>query len=216
MPRQYIQDIETHTCRICNTDHSGRAKFSKHVTNTHKIKIKSYYDEFIRVEKEGLCIFCNNETSFGGLGFGYKRSCKNCKALEAKRLRDELRCDPIRFEEFTKRVSENQTQIWAKRPRVIKKSKKGKHKYQAYRNKVDTITYRNFRKYRDIIDPENKHGVDYHIDHKFSVKQGYQKNIPPEVIGNIYNLQILPAEENKAKNFRSSISLEELLSYEIV
>lgn len=40
----------------------------------------------------------------------------------------------------------------------------------------------------------------YAIDHKISISFGYKNNIPPEIIGNINNLQMLPAPENSRKN----------------
>jgi len=52
----------------------------------------------------------------------------------------------------------------------------------------------------------------YHIDHKFSIKQGYMDNIKPHIIGNIANLEMLPAIDNIKKKNKCSITIEELLS----
>jgi hypothetical protein len=39
----------------------------------------------------------------------------------------------------------------------------------------------------------------YNLDHKISIKYGFDNSIPPEIIGDIDNLQMLPWEENYSK-----------------
>lgn len=51
----------------------------------------------------------------------------------------------------------------------------------------------------------------YHIDHKFSIMQGYKNRISPLVIGNIKNLSMIPWEENLSKHTASSLDIIELL-----
>ena len=55
-------------------------------------------------------------------------------------------------------------------------------------------------------------GVDgaYHLDHKFSIIQGFINNIPPEIIGNIKNLEFIPWLDNIKKRTKCSISINEL------
>lgn len=47
-----------------------------------------------------------------------------------------------------------------------------------------------------------KCGIDgaYQLDHIISIHEGFTNNIPPKVIGNIKNLQIIPWEENLLKS----------------
>lgn len=52
----------------------------------------------------------------------------------------------------------------------------------------------------------------YHLDHKFSMLEGFRQNIPPEVIGSIHNLEMIPAADNIAKSDRCSITFGELLA----
>lgn len=51
----------------------------------------------------------------------------------------------------------------------------------------------------------------YHIDHKFSILEGFKQEIEPEIIASIHNLEMLPALENIQKGSNCSITLEELL-----
>jgi hypothetical protein len=51
----------------------------------------------------------------------------------------------------------------------------------------------------------------FNIDHRFSVHEGFLKNIPPEIIGHICNLEMKPWEQNLSKWKRCDITLDELL-----
>jgi hypothetical protein len=51
----------------------------------------------------------------------------------------------------------------------------------------------------------------HHIDHIYSVSDGFKNNIPAEIIGNIVNLRMIHHRDNVIKNGKSDISLEELM-----
>jgi hypothetical protein len=51
----------------------------------------------------------------------------------------------------------------------------------------------------------------YHIDHKYSILNGYKNKISPMVIGHLRNLEMIPWKENVSKHSRCSISIEKLL-----
>lgn len=51
----------------------------------------------------------------------------------------------------------------------------------------------------------------YHVDHKYSRKRGYEDNIPANIIGHVSNLEWILAEVNCSKRADCSISKEELL-----
>lgn len=50
----------------------------------------------------------------------------------------------------------------------------------------------------------------YSLDHKFSCHEGFKNNIPPEVIGNIVNLEYIPNVTNSSKKTTCSITKEKL------
>ena len=52
----------------------------------------------------------------------------------------------------------------------------------------------------------------YHVDHKYSIFQGFKDNIPPFIIGSIVNLEMLHHTVNTSKGAKCSIKKEELLS----
>jgi hypothetical protein len=50
----------------------------------------------------------------------------------------------------------------------------------------------------------------FHVDHIFSVVDGFRNKVPVEVIGNPFNLRMLEHSENSSKNGNSYITLGEL------
>lgn len=84
---------------------------------------------------------------------------------------------------------------------------------QEYRRHVKNVTK---RQNIDELENSEKRGTighkedPYHIDHVFSVYDGFMLGIEPEVIGNISNLRFLPALENIKKRNQSDKTLEEL------
>ncbi len=50
----------------------------------------------------------------------------------------------------------------------------------------------------------------HHLDHKFSIKEGFVNCILPHYIGNINNLEMLPASINCSKGAKCSISIDDL------
>jgi len=58
----------------------------------------------------------------------------------------------------------------------------------------------------------NKGG--YHLDHKYSIFQGYKDGIEAKAIGSIYNLEMILGTENLAKGKKCSLSINEIKDIE--
>lgn len=82
-----------------------------------------------------------------------------------------------------------------------------------YKNRCHTTARKVYNKFKNIINPlslplgRNKN----HIDHKYSVYDGFINNIPIYIISSLYNLQILDEKSNISKGKKSIISKDELL-----
>ena len=48
-------------CKICGKKMN---KFGKHLFSEHSLTLKEYYDKYIKLSSEGLCMNCGKETSF--------------------------------------------------------------------------------------------------------------------------------------------------------
>ena len=84
--------------------------------------------------------------------------------------------------------------------------------WQSYRlnvrrntRKLDTSSLENYSKRGST----GKVGA-YHLDHKFSIRSGFDDNIPPEIISSIVNLEYIPYSKNCSKQNGCSITKEEL------
>jgi hypothetical protein len=89
--------------------------------------------------------------------------------------------------------------------------------------KPDDPEYLEFKKYRrkvyywtsknDLTQLENynKRGrVVFHLDHKYSITEGFKNKVPPKVIGSIDNLEFICYTDNLSKGTKCSITLEKL------
>lgn len=84
------------------------------------------------------------------------------------------------------------------------------NEFKNYRCIVWLLTERTYKKFKHIIDPENKRSPSYHLDHKFSVVREFQTQVSPEIIASLYNLEILPCSANASKSGKCSINIENL------
>ena len=50
----------------------------------------------------------------------------------------------------------------------------------------------------------------FHLDHKYSISEGFKNKIPAEIIGNINNLEFISWEDNYRKRDKCSISIEDI------
>lgn len=81
-------------------------------------------------------------------------------------------------------------------------------KFQEYRNQVGLESGR-YNLY--LLENFDKRGPkEYHLDHMYSVFEGFKNKIPLEIIGHICNLKMLPYNENTSKGGKCSITLDEL------
>jgi hypothetical protein len=80
-----------------------------------------------------------------------------------------------------------------------------------YYKTVKNYTSKSFRKYKHILCKTFPRSNNYHLDHIYSICEGYKNKIDPKIIGSITNLQILPHTVNKQKNAQSWITIERLL-----
>ncbi len=84
--------------------------------------------------------------------------------------------------------------------------------YIAYQKKVFYFTKRNDLSKLKYIEKRGKTGQkdSYHLDHKYSIIEGFKNNINPELIGNIVNLEMIPWIDNIRKASSCSITIDEL------
>ena len=84
--------------------------------------------------------------------------------------------------------------------------------YQKYKSDVMKVTNRQPIHTLPNYNNRGVSGIDgaYHLDHKFSINEGFRQNVDPKLIGNIVNLEFIPWEENLNKGTKCSITITEL------
>ena len=83
--------------------------------------------------------------------------------------------------------------------------------FKKYKSLVNRYTDKSLLFYSDLVENLELRSREFQLDHKYSIKMGFINNIPPEIIGSIVNLEILPAKLNNSKKEKCSISKNQLL-----
>jgi len=84
--------------------------------------------------------------------------------------------------------------------------------FETYVAEVRYYTEKNFTKFKKIINPSNltRGRKNYHIDHIYSLYDGWKNNIPPNIISHPANLRMLDYKTNINKRTRSDMTISEL------
>jgi hypothetical protein len=90
-----------------------------------------------------------------------------------------------------------------------------KTEWQRYEQEVDRLTNQNYKKYKEIINPNNltrgRTRGTYQLDHVMSKIGGFNEGIAPELIAHPANLKMLTSSENQSKNSKSHYTKKQLL-----
>lgn len=80
-----------------------------------------------------------------------------------------------------------------------------------YYNAVKLATNKNWYYHFYDINPNRlSRSRDLHLDHIYSISEGFKNNIPAEVIGHWTNLRLIPKIENSSKGAKCHKTIEEL------
>jgi endogenous inhibitor of DNA gyrase (YacG/DUF329 family) len=80
--------------------------------------------------------------------------------------------------------------------------------YNQVRLETNKSWYNNF--YRINGEGPNKRSKDVHLDHIYSISEGFRNNVPPEIIGHWTNLRLISKIENSSKGTKCHKTLEQL------
>jgi hypothetical protein len=82
---------------------------------------------------------------------------------------------------------------------------------ELYNERVKEFTKDSWYYYYSRINPTGlERGKEYHLDHIYSRKEGFDNNVPPEIIGHWTNLRLLPAKINNGKSAGCDKTIEKL------
>jgi hypothetical protein len=83
---------------------------------------------------------------------------------------------------------------------------------EEYYHAVRLVTNRNWYEKFHLLNGQgpNKRSREMHLDHVYSISEGYKNNIPPEVIGHWTNLRLISKIENSSKGPDGHKTIEQL------
>ncbi len=88
---------------------------------------------------------------------------------------------------------------------------KYKEGYELYHYLVWRETNKNYKNNIKILNPNNlKRNRKTHLDHIYSIHDGFMNNVPVFVISSIYNLRLISSSKNISKGKKSDINIDEL------
>jgi len=118
-------------------------------------------------------------------------------------------------EEYKKNMSEVMEKLWKEDwfyESHVTYTKEQLGALKSYYRDVWRFTNQSIKKDFDIINPSNLvlSYETFHIDHIFSIIEGFKNNIDPCIIGNTVNLQVLSKKDNMKKRCECWITKKEL------
>lgn len=82
---------------------------------------------------------------------------------------------------------------------------------QKYHLEVINITKKSWKNHFIKINPNSlQRSNELHLDHIYSINEGFKNNIPPEIIGHWTNLRLIPKIENSSKGSKCHKTKEQL------
>jgi len=71
-------------CKICGRSFEKRSGLSTHLRHKHDLKLKDYYDKYLKKESEGSCKICGKPTKFINFQHGYRDTCCSACTMEMR------------------------------------------------------------------------------------------------------------------------------------
>ena len=178
------------------------------------ITSEEVYLIFYNKEKQ-KCKMCSNDSIFMNFTSGYRDHCsakcsnsnpeRTIKIKETSMKKDKSGLNSYDKMVINMRKTNEENGRWNNEENLTKFEIYCKNIYKAkYKFKNEIKKLENYNKRGHLL-------TDYHLDHKYSKKQGFLDNIPEEAIGHICNLEMILGSKNLSKNKKCSITKEELL-----
>jgi hypothetical protein len=132
-------------CRICNKTCKDFKSFSSHISQTHNILIKDYYDFFIKKDEEGFCKICSKLTRFISYKNGYSIFCSSMKCVnnDPNRILSIKNSDKWKNIDYRKKLSNNTKNQWINNYEYIKLMTTPKSIFRIKQAKSQIIRYQN-------------------------------------------------------------------------
>lgn len=78
-------------CKICGKELKNKLGIPSHLTHSHNISAKDYYDQYIKIDTDGKCKICGKPTSFINAIDGYRAYCSSKCANSDPDIQDKIK-----------------------------------------------------------------------------------------------------------------------------
>ncbi len=79
-------------CEICDRECNNFISLLSHISRTHKLPSKEYYNQYLKKNNEGSCLECGIKTKFISISKGYRKfcssKCSNSSQLTLNKIKD--------------------------------------------------------------------------------------------------------------------------------
>lgn len=168
----------TYICKICGKESVNNNGLISHITQTHKLSSKEYYDKFFKKENEGICPVCGKETQFIKFSLGYRKTCSySCASTNNAEDRKQVRHNNYDGKYFSKEGREKLNKIASETAERRNKENLENLK-QKYNITDDTIT--SISQIQQIKNKKEQTNIEkYDVKNSFLVKDenGIEKRI---------------------------------------
>ena len=86
------------------------------------------------------------------------------------------------------------------------------NEFEQYKRLVISKTKKSFDFFNRDIPNSEMRSREYHLDHKYSISEGFRNKIHPMIIGHYKNLEVVYHAINESKFIECSITLDELVN----
>lgn len=113
-------------------------------------------------------------------------------------------------QELSSRLSAAKKASWERKTAGKRYNNEGLTRAQ-YRNRCQQYADTQYNRHKQQVDPQSLRSRQWHLDHIYSVQDGWLNDVPVNIISDITNLRIVHYSENFAKCATSHKSLDQLI-----
>ncbi len=211
----------TNDQKSCIVYRYDNKSLDEHFPKNQKGKLRIYcidcgseYDtnnfNFIEKYPNNRCISCSQKYKWST---DYDRLCAVRRTDDYRNnMSKAIKNSDKRNEEMYKKIGRKHVEYWAKERGFTKEELWDE--WTLYRKTVYNMSEKVYRKHKKQINPNNlpRSRKEYHIDHIFSVLEGFKRNIPPYIISDLCNLRMLYGCINLSKRDKCDITEDELMN----
>lgn len=155
------------SCLICNNEYKSNKGLCYHLSQTHNIKYKEYYDKYLKQPNEGICPICNKETPF--IRNAYKNCCcSKCTCLYKYGVEHNSQIPEVKQKIHTQEAIEK-----------MKNTNRIKYGVDCIFQREDVIQKAKINSHTDIVNNKRKQTIQnkYNVNSILEIKEIHDKGV---------------------------------------